>query len=67
MSVGYLYDSDLRVVLAALLRQNGGTATILERDLDWALTTRPRPHVRAIRRAEPPYDLHVELIEGEAT
>lgn len=67
MIVDVLYEpDDLRAALTALLRQTGGKATIPERDADWASTHRPRPQVRVIRSAHPPYDVHLQLVEYAA-
>ena len=67
--VDVLYDpDDLRAALTALLRQVGGKATIPGRDAAWAalgVEGRPRPQVRATRDAEPPYDVHLELVDED--
>ncbi len=67
--VDVLYDpDDLRAALTALLRQVGGKATIPGRDAAWAaldVKGRPRPQVRATRDAEPPYDVHLELVDED--
>ena len=37
-------------------------------DVDWAalgVKGRPRPQVRATRDAEPPYDVHLELVDED--
>ena len=70
MIVDVIHDpDDLRAALTALLRQVGGKATIPGRDAAWAalgVKGRPRPQVRATRDAEPPYDVHLELVEDES-
>ena len=67
--VDVLHDpDDLRAALTALLRQVGGKATIPGRDAAWAaldVKGRPRPQVRATRDAEPPYDVHLELVDED--
>ena len=67
--VDVLYDpDDLRAALTALLRQVGGKATIPGRDAAWAaldVKGRPRRQVRATRDAEPPYDVHLELVDED--
>ena len=67
--VDVLYDpDDLRAALTALLRQVGGKATIPGRDAAHAaldVKGRPRPQVRATRDAEPPYDVHLELVDED--
>ena len=69
MIVDVLHDPEnLRAALTALLRQVGGQAAIPGRDADWAalgVKGRPRPQVRATRDAEPPYDVHLELVDED--
>ena len=54
--------------LAPDLDHPASTAAIPGRDADWAalgVKGRPRPQVRATRDAEPPYDVHLELVDED--
>ena len=67
MIVDVLYEpDDLRAALTALLRQTGGKATIPGRDAAAVYMQRPRPQVKAFRSENPPYDMHLELVEADA-